>query len=257
MTDYYNENDPYAAEWLRNLIREKLLPFGHVDDRSIVDVQPNDVKGHRHCHFFAGIGGWAYATMLSNWPDDLQLWTGSCPCQPFSLAGKQKGMKDDRHLWPEWFRLIRAINPVVVMGEQVPGAIGKGWIDTIQRDLEKEHYTTEFAVLSSAPITRNHDGSRIYFVSALPTYSKRKTRQVKSQRVGLPRQEWPRSAADMQAVINSPMQPGECHPQPIIRLDHDGLSPGVVKERTKCAGNAIVPQVAAEVMLSFLNTISL
>ena len=89
--NYYNEFDPYAAQWLRNLIAAGHLPAGEVDERSIVDVQPNDLDGYRQCHFFAGIGGWSLAARLAGWPDDRELWTGSCPCQPFSAAGKGLG----------------------------------------------------------------------------------------------------------------------------------------------------------------------
>jgi hypothetical protein len=57
--DYYNEHDPFAAAWLRELIKAGEIPDGHVDERDIQDVHPSDLVGYRHCHFFAGIGGWA------------------------------------------------------------------------------------------------------------------------------------------------------------------------------------------------------
>ena len=44
LRNYYNEIDPFAAAWLRNLIKEKLIPDGDVDERSIADVQPVDLK---------------------------------------------------------------------------------------------------------------------------------------------------------------------------------------------------------------------
>jgi len=88
LTAYYNEIDPFAAEWLRQLIKDGLIADGEVDERSIEDVTPNELAGFTQCHFFAGIGGWSYALRLAGWPDDQPVWTGSCPCQPFSTAGK-------------------------------------------------------------------------------------------------------------------------------------------------------------------------
>jgi DNA (cytosine-5)-methyltransferase 1 len=138
--DYYNENDPFAAQWLREMIGLGVIPPGVVDDRSIKDVTAHDLEGFRHCHFFAGIGGWAYAGRLAEWPDDLPLWTGSCPCQPFSTAGQGRGHDDPRDLWPHFFRLIRARRPARVVGEQVAGKAGLGWLDRVRADLAREGY---------------------------------------------------------------------------------------------------------------------
>lgn len=116
---YYNEIDPFAAAWLRELVKAGHIAPGVVDERSIEDVCPNDLAGFGQCHFFAGIGVWSYALRQAGWTDDRPVWTGSCPCQPFSSAGKGKGFKDERHLWPIFFDLIRACRPRVVFGEQV------------------------------------------------------------------------------------------------------------------------------------------
>jgi DNA (cytosine-5)-methyltransferase 1 len=109
--NYYNEFDPYAAQWLRNLIDAGHIARGEVDTRSIKDVRASDLTGFVQCHFFAGLGGWSHALRLARWPEDRPVWTGSCPCQPFSAAGTQKGTADDRHLWPVWFNLIRECRP--------------------------------------------------------------------------------------------------------------------------------------------------
>src|SRR5512147_3187208 len=101
MAAYYNEFDPFAAAWLRELIKAGHIADGDVDERSIVDVQPADLVGFTQCHFFAGIGGWSLALRLAGWPDDRPVWTGSCPCQPFSQAarGRQHRRTDEsRHL---------------------------------------------------------------------------------------------------------------------------------------------------------------
>jgi site-specific DNA-cytosine methylase len=119
---YYNEIDPYAAAWMRNLIGRGIIAPGDVDERSIEDVTGDDLKGYGQCHFFAGIGGWSVALRLAGWPDDRPVWTGSCPCQPFSAAGAGKAANDRRHLWPQWFRLIDACRPPIIFGEQVASA---------------------------------------------------------------------------------------------------------------------------------------
>jgi DNA (cytosine-5)-methyltransferase 1 len=162
---YYNEFDPYAAEWLRSLIMFGLIAPGDVDERSIVEVKADDLRGYKQCHFFAGIGGWSVALRLAGWPGEREAWTGSCPCQPFSLAGKQKGKSDERHLWPEWFRLIREIRPAVIFGEQVAAAIAHEWWDDAADDMEGEGYETGAAVLPACSVGAPHRRERLWFVA--------------------------------------------------------------------------------------------
>ena len=162
---YYNEFDGYAAAWLRNLIDAGHLPAGDVDERSIVDVAPSDLAGYTQCHFFAGIGGWALAARLAGWPDDRELWTGSAPCQPFSVAGQQRGTDDDRHLWPHLFRLASARRPAVLMGEQVAAAVGKNWLDGIAADLEGIGYACGAVVVPAAAVDAPHRRDRLWFVA--------------------------------------------------------------------------------------------
>lgn len=165
MTAYYNEIDPYAAQWLRNLIAAGHIAPGDVDERSIVDVQPDDLTGYTQCHFFAGIGGWSYAARLAGFPDDRPLWTGSCPCQPFSVAGKGAGASDDRHLWPVFFGLIRSRRPDVVMGEQVAAAVGKDWLDGVSADLEGIGYACGATVVPACAVDAPHRRDRLWFVA--------------------------------------------------------------------------------------------
>lgn len=165
MKSYYNEINPYAAQWLRNLIAAGLIADGDVDERDIKDVRADDLVGYTQCHFFAGIGGLSYALRLAGWPDERPVWTGSCPCQPFSAAGRKKGMHDDRHLWPVWFGLIRECRPVTVFGEQVEAAINHGWLDLVQDDMEREGYTVGAVGLPAACVGAPHIRQRLWFVA--------------------------------------------------------------------------------------------
>jgi DNA (cytosine-5)-methyltransferase 1 len=165
MAAYYNEIDPFAAQWLRNLVAAGQIAAGDVDQRSITDVRPDDLNGYTQCHFFAGIGGWSYALRLAGWPDDRPVWTGSCPCQPFSVAGKQRGSEDDRHLWPAFFRLIRECRPASVFGEQVAGAAGLAWLDHVCADLEDAGYAAAAANLGAHSVGAPHIRQRLYWVA--------------------------------------------------------------------------------------------
>ena len=162
--NYYNEFDPKAAAWLRELIAAKLIPQGEVDERSITEVQPTDLRGFIQCHFFAGIGGWSLALQLAGWPEDRPVWTGSCPCQPFSSAGKGLAQSDERHLWPAFFNLIRECRPSTVFGEQVESAIGHGWLDGISADLESEGYACGPVVLGAHSVNSPHKRQRLYWM---------------------------------------------------------------------------------------------
>lgn len=165
MSAYYNENDPKAAAWLRELIAQGHIADGYVDTRSIADVQPDDLHGYTQCHFFAGIGGWSHALRLAGWPDERPVWSGSCPCQPFSTAGKGLAQKDERHLWPAFFDLIRQCRPEHVFGEQVASAISHGWLDGISADLEAEGYTCGATVLGAHSVNAPHQRQRLYWVA--------------------------------------------------------------------------------------------
>ena len=164
MTAYYNEIDPKAAAWLRELIRVNAIAPGVVDERSIVDVKPGELSDFTQCHFFAGIGGWSYALRLAGWPDDRPVWTGSCPCQPFSAAGKAGGFADERHLWPDFYRLIRKLEPGVVFGEQVASPLGLGWLDSVLADLEASDYAGAAFDLCAAGVGAPHIRQRLYWV---------------------------------------------------------------------------------------------
>lgn len=162
---YYNEIDPFAAQWLRNLIAGGHIAPGEVDGRSIEDVTPDDLRGFTQCHFFAGIGVWSHSLRLAEWPDDKPVWTGSCPCQPFSAAGKGDGFADERHLWPAFFHLISECRPQHVFGEQVAAGNANSWFDLVQTDLEGMDYAFGLVPFTSASIGAPHIRERAYWVA--------------------------------------------------------------------------------------------
>ncbi|WP_250512659.1 DNA cytosine methyltransferase [Caballeronia sp. INDeC2] len=162
---YYNEINKHAAQWLRNLITAGRIAPGDVDERSIEDVRPDDLRGYDQCHFFAGIGVWSYALRLAGWPDDRPVWTGSCPCQPFSAAGKGLGFDDERHLWPAWAWLIGERRPPTILGEQVASKDVEPWIDLVQADLEAMGYALGCVPFPSAGVGAPHIRDRSFFVA--------------------------------------------------------------------------------------------
>lgn len=184
---YYNEIDPKAAAWLRELIWFSYIADGDVDERSIEDVRPADLLAYDQCHFFAGIGGWSLALRLAGWPDSRPVWTGSCPCQPFSTAGEGRGFTDERHLWPAFFHLIVQRRPPVIFGEQVASYLG--WLDLIQTDLEGEGYATGAAIIGAHSVGAPHIRQRLYWVanSSSTRLEELSEQQTRSQRAATER----------------------------------------------------------------------
>lgn len=158
MKVYYNEIDDYCIEALKQLMMDGVIPKGDIDERSIEDVLPSDLDGYDQCHFFAGIGVWAYVVK-----DYGKLWTGSCPCQPFSQAGKGKGFADQRHLWPAFHWLIEQCKPHLVLGEQVGSKAALSWIDLVFDDLEGAGYSVWAKNFPAASVGAPHIRQRIYW----------------------------------------------------------------------------------------------
>lgn len=193
MSVYYNEIDRNAAAWTRELIKGGHIAEGIVDERSIEEVTPADVAEFRQCHFFSGIAGWQYASRLAGIGDgglddglasrsdgsvvksdhSDAIWTGSCPCQPFSGAWRRKGTADARHLWPAWFRLIRECRPRLVVGEQVSSGDGLAWFDVVCDDLEGAGYAVGALDIPAASIGAPHRRQRLYWLA----YACRKRRE--------------------------------------------------------------------------------
>ncbi|WP_186260306.1 DNA cytosine methyltransferase [Burkholderia gladioli] len=184
MSAYYNEIEPYAAQWLRNLIAAGHIAPGDVDERSIENVRPDDLRGYTQCHFFAGIGVWSYALRRAGWSDDRPVWTGSCPCQPFSGAGKGLGFADERHLWPAWFHLVGECRPAVVFGEQVASSAVEPWIDLVQADVESLGHAFGCVPFPSAGVNAPHIRDRAYWLAYADGRYARAERQQRSGEYG-------------------------------------------------------------------------
>ena len=284
MRAYYNEIDTFAAAWLRELIADGLIADGEVDERSILDVRPDDLRGFTQCHFFAGIGGWSRALRLAGWPDDRPVWTGSCPCQPLSVAGQRKGHADERHLWPAFHDLIAVCQPATVFGEQVASKLGREWLAGVRADLESSGYACGAADLCAAGVGAPHIRQRLWWVADA---SGRRREQCDEGHRSVPKPHPDIIDSGMADAINTGSQgrlPGRSDQE---RQDFDGragrggadfwdgeyipcadgkarrIEPGIfpladgVSNRVgtlRGAGNAIVPQVAGEFVKAFVET---
>ncbi len=251
MSAYYNEIDAYAAQWLRNLISAGHIAPGDVDERSIVDVRPDDLKGYTQCHFFAGIGGWSLALRLAGWADDRPVWTGSPPCQPYSVGsvahGGAKGQSDARHLWPHFGALISERHPANVFGEQVEAAIAWGWWDEVCWDLEAAGYACAATVVPACALEGSHERKRLVWLA----HSRGEGRQGHQ-----PFERLPVTASPALALYGDPLADAwrALDGDYSHLLPSDGLSVAVERLATHGYGNAIVPQVAAEVVGAYLDT---
>ncbi len=255
MTAYYNELDSFAAGWLRELIKDGLIADGDVDERSIVDVRPADLAGHTQCHFFAGIGGWSHALRLAGWPDDRPVWTGSCPCQPLSSAGQRKGHADSRHLWPAFHDLIAECQPATVFGEQVGSKLGLEWLAGVRADLESGGYAVGAADLPAAGVGAPHIRQRLWWVGDASDARLQGCKQREARHGDGHGQKASRSASEPSGSFWAgeliPCADGKARrTQPSIFPLADGVPNRV--DLLRGAGNAIVPQVAAEFVAAFL-----
>jgi DNA (cytosine-5)-methyltransferase 1 len=238
---FYNEWDKKTAAWLRELARQGHVTNGVVDERSITELRGEDLRGYGRVHLFAGIGGWDYALKLAGWPDDRPVWTGSCPCQAESVAGKRLGAKDPRHLWPDMFRLIQERRPATVFGEQVARAARTGWIDRVRTDMEAEGYAFGFHVLGAHSTGALHRRQRIYWCAD--------ARGVRPQGIR-PAAEEPWSGEQLEGLVQAAIRVS------VPTGKSGGLSDGVPARvvRLRGYGNAIVPQVAAAFVRAFIES---
>lgn len=244
---YVNEIDPYCAKWIQNLSDAGVLPPCHIDNRSIEDVTPNDLAGYTQHHFFAGLGGWIYALDLAGWPRDRPVWTGSCPCQPFSQAGKGAGFEDERHLWPAWQHLIAQCKPPVVFGEQVASKHADAWIDLVHADMEGMGYAFGCVPFPAAAVGALHVRERNYWVARHAAYAER-DEQSRQEPRGRPSGRMGRE--------QQPVSWDEPWPSALsrFRVMGDGLPRNV--GGTDAARNAIVPQAAAEFIRAYESAVA-
>lgn len=233
-----------------------------------------------HLDLFSGIGGFAiaaqsagyetigfceidkYATKVlkKHWPNipnygDIKnikgvtcdLITGGFPCQPFSVAGKRRGSKDDRHLWPEMLRVIGESKPAWVIGENVPGIINME-LDRVLSDLESIGYSVWPFVIPACAIGSFHRRNRVWIVASNTHYQRREGG------VGGMCEVSPDGYASSSSFQRawSPWSKNSLSSPRICRAV-DGIPNRM--DRLKGLGNAIVPQVAYE-LIKMISTIS-
>lgn len=237
MTVYYNEINPFAAKTLRKLIAAGVIAPGDVDERDMREVPPDDLQGYAQCHFCAGLGGWSYALRLAGVPDTESVWTASLPCQPFSVAGKQAGFADPRHLWPSFRNTVAERKPPRIFGEQ--SAAATDWVRLVRGDLEALDYAVGIIPVEAASAGAPHKRDRFWiFADAEWGEERDKPRCWPTGRMGREQQPmaWDR---DWESALRQ------------FRVVDDGLSYGVAA--TDLARNAIVPQLAAKFIQATMN----
>jgi len=166
----------------------------------------------------------------------IDIITGGFPCQPFSVAGKQRGEKDDRYLWPEMLRIITETRPTWAIIENVTGFIRLG-LDKALLDLESEGYESIPFVIPACGVNANHKRDRVWVIAYYKAsnvdrgFTESKINWKSFGTVFVP-ELW---------GTKESLLPPSC----LCRTD-DGIPDRV--DRTKALGNAIVPQVAYQIM---------
>ena len=217
---------------------------------------------------FCEIEPFPRAVLAKHWPDvpcfedirelthdqvgPVDLITGGYPCQPFSLAGKRQGERDDRHLWPEMFRLVDELRPTWVIGENVAGHINMG-LDQVLSDLESKDYTTRPFVIPACAKDAPHRRDRVWII-AHDDCQQRSADKGKSDSEPDGRHNTSRICEDVADARGVHAQ-GQCDRQgegeswggggwlpepPVGRVAH-GIPRRV--DRLKGLGNAVVPQI--------------
>lgn len=168
----------------------------------------------------------------------VDIISGGWPCQPFSLAGKQRGEADERYLWKEFFRLTQELQPAWIVGENVYGHVNNG-LSVVVSDLESEGYEVRSIVLSAADVGAPHKRERVFVVARHPDrqpvlQEDSTTRTVRSKRNAWQSATWEHWREFSELHWSVP-EPGIC------RMD-DGFSKRMDRNRLIALGNAVVPQ---------------
>jgi DNA (cytosine-5)-methyltransferase 1 len=141
---------------------------GGFETKAFCDIEeyPRQVlqKHWPHVKQYEDIKELNYERLKADGIDSIDIITGGYPCQPFSVAGRKKGEEDPRHLWPEYFRLVKELRPTWVIGENVSGHIKLG-LDTVIEDLESEDYAVRPFSISASSIGANHQRERIWILA--------------------------------------------------------------------------------------------
>lgn len=229
----------------------------------------------KHLDLFSGIGGFSYAAdqvwenvehtfcdidkfcnkvIRKHWPEakiyeDIRtitteeyfdLLTGGFPCQPFSVSGRKLGTEDDRYLWPEMLRVIRLTSPQWIIGENVGGLVtwNNGLVfERVCLDLEDAGYAVQPFVIPACAVQAPHRRDRIWFVAnrngqdVEGGFLKQKSNWFTPGAIPIP-EMW----KARESILSGP----------VLCRTADGIPDRV--DRTKALGNAIVPQVAIEIM---------
>lgn len=216
--------------------------------------------------------------LAKNWPgirifDDIQtikinelppieLVHGGYPCQPFSTAGKRRGKKDERHLWPAMFAVIKATQPTWVVAENVKGHITLG-LDDVLRDLEGAGYTARPFVIPACAVGASHTRERVFTVAHSTSNgrydgswstSNGKTDADAAQRSDevsdIKRRRRLRVKLDWESyeAWGRGIESG-------VRRTTDGIQNRV--DRIRSLGNAVVPQQAYPIFLAIAETYSI
>jgi DNA (cytosine-5)-methyltransferase 1 len=241
----------------------------------------------RHLDLFSGIGGfalaaqmvggietvgfceidpWARRILAKNFlgvpihddvktlnPSDygrIDLITGGYPCQPFSSAGKQKGAEDDRHLWPSMLEIVKRAGPSWVLAENVAGHITVG-LDQVLADLESEGYAATAIVIPACAVDARHRRERVWIVANAESIGRDHGNDGELLRQGAGKVNAPASAS---SVVDW-MEARRWENEPRVDRVAHGIPSRV--DRIRGLGNAIVPQVAAEILRCMMRVDSL